>query len=68
MVSCALDAGLVCQSISVTAQLLGIPENYSAAAILLVCYADTPVEETDGVTGATEWNPLDEQITYFTAE
>ena len=89
-----LDAGLACQTMSVTAQLLGygtkiltsptialngekqeeyrqllgIPEDYSAAAILLVGYADTSAEETDGATGATERNPLDEQVTYVTAE
>ena len=89
-----LDAGLACQTMSVTAQLLGygtkiltsptialngekqeeyrqllgIPEDYSAAAILLVGYADSSAEEADGVTGATERNPLDEQVTYVTAE
>ena len=49
-------------------QLLGIPEDYSAAAILLVGYADSSAEEADGVTGATERNPLDEQVTYVMAE
>ena len=49
-------------------QLLGIPEGYSAAAILLVGHADTSAEEADGVTGATERNPLEEQVTYVTAE
>ena len=49
-------------------QLLGIPEDYSAAAILLVGYADSSAEEVDGVTGATERNPLDEQVTYVAAE
>ena len=49
-------------------QLLGIPEDYSAAAILLVGYADSSAEEADGVTGATERDPLDEQVTYVTAE
>ena len=89
-----LDAGLACQTMSVTAQLLGygtkiltsptialngekqeeyrqllgIPEDYSAAAILLVGYADSSAEEADGVTGATERDPLDEQVTYVTAE
>ena len=89
-----LDAGLACQTMSVTAQLLGygtkiltaptmtlngekqeeyrqllgIPEDYSAAAILLVGYADSSAGEADGATGATERNPLDEQVTYVTAE
>ena len=89
-----LDAGLACQTMSVTAQLLGygtkiltsptialngekqeeyrqllgIPEDYSAAAVLLVGYADTSAEETDGATGATERNPLNEQVTYVMAE
>ena len=98
VVSCAegseLDAGLACQTMSVTAQLLGygtkiltsptialngekqeeyrqllgIPEDYSAAVVLLVGYADSSMEETDGATGATERSPLDEQVTYVTAE
>ena len=98
VVSCAegseLDAGLACQTMSVTAQLLGygtkiltsptialngdkqeeyrqtlgIPEGYSAAAVLLVGYADESGEEADGAAGATERNPLDEQVTYVTAE
>ena len=98
VVSCAegseLDAGLACQTMSVTAQLLGygtkiltsptialngekqeeyrqllgIPEDYSAVAVLLVGYADSSAEETDGATGATERDPLDEQVTYVTAE
>ena len=98
VVSCGegseLDAGLACQTMSVTAQLLGygtkiltsptialngekqeeyrqllgIPEDYSAAAVLLVGYADSSAEEADGATGATERNPLDEQVTYVAAE
>ena len=98
VVSCAegseLDAGLACQTMSVTAQLLGygtkiltsptialngenqeeyrqllgIPEGYSAAAVLLVGYADSSAEEADGVTGATEREPLEEQVTYVAAE
>ena len=98
VVSCGegseLDAGLACQTMSVTAQLLGygtkiltsptialnggnqeeyrqllgIPEGYSAAAVLLVGYADSSAEGADGVAGATERNPLDEQVTYVTAE
>ena len=98
VISCAegseLDAGLACQTMSVTAQLLGygtkilssptialngerqeeyrqllgIPEDYSAAAVLLVGYADRSTDGADSVTGATERNPLDEQVTYVTAE
>ena len=98
VISCAegseLDAGLACQTMSVTAQLLGygtkiltsptialngekqeeyrqllgIPDDYSAAVILLVGYADSSAEEADGVTGATQRNPLDEQVTYVAAE
>lgn len=98
VVSCAegaeLDTGLACQTMSVTAQLLGygtkiltsptialngdkqeeyrqtlgILEGYSAAAVLLVGYADESREEADGTAGATERNPLDEQVTYVAAE
>ena len=98
VISCAegseLDAGLACQTMSVTAQLLGygtkiltsptialngekqeeyrqllgIPDDYSAAVILLVGYADSSAEEADGMTGATQRNPLDEQVTYVAAE
>ena len=95
VVSCAdgseLDAGLACQNMSVTAQLLGygtkiissptialnganqaeyktllgIPENQTAVAILLVGWADTSVDESvDGYTGATARNPLNELVTY----
>ena len=49
-------------------QLLGIPEGYSAAAVLLVGYADSSAQEADGATGATERNPLNEQVTYVTAK
>ena len=98
VISCAegseLDAGLACQTMSVTAQLLGygtkiltsptialngekqeeyrqllgIPDDYSAAVILLVGYADSSAEEADGMTGATQRNPLDEQVTDVAAE
>ena len=88
-----LDAGLACQNMSVTAQLLGygskiissptmalngtnqetykellgIPAEYAAVAVLLVGYEDTSVDETvDGYTGATERNPLDTMVTYVT--
>ena len=46
-------------------QLLGIPENQSAAAILLIGREDTSVDETtDGYTGATARKPSDELVTY----
>ena len=95
VISCAdgseLDAGLACQNMSVTAQLLGygtkiissptmalngakqaeyrellgIPENQSAAAILLVGQEDTSIDESvDGYTGATARNPLEDMVTY----
>ena len=99
VVSCAdgseLDAGLACQNMSVTAQLLGygtkiissptmalngskqaeyrellgIPENQSAAAILLIGREDTSINETiDGYTGATVRNSFEEVVTYIKAE
>ena len=88
-----LDAGLACQNMSATAQLLGygsrivtsptmalnganqdayrqllgIPEDCSAAAILLIGAEDTSIDEsTDGYTGATARNPMDELVTYIT--
>ena len=95
VVSCAygseLDAGLACQNMSVTAQLLGygtkiissptmalngekqeeyrqllgIPENQSAAAILLIGREDTSVDKTaDGYTGATARKPSEDLVTY----
>ena len=98
VISCAdgseLDAGLACQNMSVTAQLLGygtkiissptmalngekqaeyrtllgIPENQSAAAILLVGHRDTAVDTAaDGYTGATARSPVDELVTYIFA-
>ena len=46
-------------------QLLGIPENQSAAAILLVGREDVSVDESvEGYTGATERNPLSDVVTY----
>ena len=99
VISCAegseLDAGLACQNMSVTAQLLGygtkiissptialngekqaeykellgIPAEQQAAAILLVGVEDISVDTTaDGYTGATERNPLAELVTYISAE
>lgn len=90
-----LDAGLACQNMSATAQLLGygtkiissptialngseqdtyrellgIPEEYSAAAILLIGYEDTSVDENiDGYTGATSRNNEEDMVTYIRAE
>ncbi len=46
-------------------ELLGIPEDYSAAAVLLVGYADETVDETaDGYTGATGRSEFDSVVTY----
>lgn len=46
-------------------ELLGIPEDYSAAAVLLVGYADETIDETaDGYTGATERNEFESVVTY----
>lgn len=95
VVSCAdgseLDAGLACQNMSVTAQLLGygtkiissptmalnaekqaeyrqllgIPENQSAVAVLLIGREDTSADESaDGYTGATARKPSEELVTY----
>ena len=88
-----LDAGLACQNMSVTAQLLGygtkiissptmalngekqdeyrellgIPDNQSAVAILLIGCEDTGIDDTvDGYTGATTRNPMDEMVTFVT--
>lgn len=88
-----LDAGLACQNMSVTAQLLGygtkivtsttmalnganqkeykellgIPGEYTAIAVLLIGHEDTSVDETmDGYTGASARNPFDEMVTYVT--
>lgn len=95
VVSCStgaeLNAGLACQNMSVTAQLLGygskiissptialngekqeeyravlgIPEDYTAVAILLIGYEDTTVDQTaDTYSGATERNPMADVVTY----
>ena len=46
-------------------ELLGIPEDYSAVAVLLVGYADEDVDEsTDGYTCATERNSAEDKATY----
>ena len=89
-----LDAGLACQNMSGTAQLLGygtkiltsptmalngagqdtyrellgIPDGYSAAVILLIGHEDTSVDNSvDGYTGATTRNPESDMVTYITA-
>lgn len=47
--------------------LLGIPTDYSAAAVLLVGYADESVDETaDGYTGATSRDGAESIVTYVT--
>ena len=79
-----LDAGLACQNMSATAQLLGygskiltsptmtlngaeqhemlgVPEGYTVAAVLLVGHPDTSV---DGYTGATTRNSVSDMVTY----
>ena len=46
-------------------ELLGIPEDYSAVAVLLVGYADEDVDESaDVYTGATERNSAEDMATY----
>ncbi len=95
VVSCAegseFDAGLACQNMSATANLLGygtkiisspvialngekqteykeqlgIPEDQTAVAVLLVGKEDTSADpETDGYTGATQRNPFNDMVTY----
>ena len=47
-------------------ELLGIPQEYSAAAILLIGREDTSVDASvDGYTGATTRNPAEELVTYI---
>ena len=47
-------------------ELLGIPQDCSAAAILLVGHADTSVDENaDGYTGATARNAAEQMVTYI---
>ena len=89
-----LDAGLACQNMSATAQLLGygtkivtsptmalngadqdtfrellgIPGEYSAAAILLIGHEDTSVADSaDGYTGATTRYEADQVVTYISS-
>lgn len=50
-------------------ELLGIPDGYSAAAILLIGHEDTSVDESvDGYTGATNRNPVNDMVTYVTVD
>ena len=50
-------------------ELLGVPQEYTAAAILLIGHADTTIDENaDGYTGATARNAAEEMVTYITAE
>ena len=49
-------------------ELLGIPDGYSAAAILLIGHEDTSVDKNvDSYTGATTRNPESDMVTYLTA-
>ncbi len=46
-------------------EILGVPDGYSAVAVLLVGKEDTSIDETmDGYTSATPRNPFDEVVTY----
>ena len=50
-------------------ELLGIPEGYSAAAILLIGHEDTSVDTSmDGYTGATSRNSAEDMVTYILSE
>lgn len=47
-------------------ELLGIPEDMAAAAVLLIGHADTSVDESiDGYTGATARNPMDDMVSFI---
>lgn len=47
-------------------ELLSIPEDMSAVAVLLVGMEDTTVDESvDGYTGASVRNPLDDMVSYI---
>lgn len=45
-------------------EILGIPENYSAVAVLLIGYEDAQAEAADAVTSATVRSPMDEIVTF----
>lgn len=50
-------------------ELLGIPDGYSAAAILLIGHEDTSVDKNvDSYTGATNRNPVNDMVTYVTVD
>lgn len=50
-------------------ELLGIPEEYSVATVLLVGVEDTSIDETmDGVTGPSERNDSADMVTYVEAQ
>ena len=47
-------------------ELLGIPEDMAAAAVLLIGHEDSSVDESiDGYTGATARNPLNDMVSYI---
>ena len=47
-------------------ELLGIPEDMAAAAVLLIGYEDSSVDESiDGYTGASARNPLTDKVSYI---
>lgn len=46
-------------------ELLGIPEDMAAAAVLLIGHEDSSVDESiDGYTGATARNPINDMVSY----
>ena len=45
-------------------EILGIPADYSAVAVLLIGYEETEVGTADAVTSATVRNPMDEVVTF----
>ena len=71
----AVLCALLCGCAAAPAGEEGGQKRYEASFLTLfdtvttmVGYADSAAEELDGATGATERNPLDEQVTYVTAE
>ena len=45
-------------------EILGIPADYSAVAVLLIGYEEAEAETADAVTSATARNPMDEVVTF----
>ena len=45
-------------------EILGIPENYSAVAVLLIGYEEAAADGVDAVSSATVRSPLDEKVTF----